>query len=284
MTPGAAQSSDTIPELKSPSAGNVVPSKQPARPAPGHSCSSSEQDQSFSNSKPMIPIIKKPVFQIGGSSEEDGPLKSAMVSSRPSSLLSARTIDGEIAEDSDTGDYIDESAIDDDDDSSDWEDSAEEGDKPSMDDKFFQRTPDILACPKGGKTPEPERIVVLVPTELLSNLKDENRTQLLVETKPQEVDINPTLSWYDEHGLKQIDKIQDPTKDLTEKSKSFFPGIKVFKEVYGGAEWEHRLEEIGQARKVFCHRDIDKSLQESLGATGVPMTILENKNWIKEIR
>ncbi|KAK7592251.1 hypothetical protein V3481_006872 [Fusarium oxysporum f. sp. vasinfectum] len=148
----------------------------------------------------------------------------------------------------------------------------------------LSQTPDILACPKGGKTPEPERIVVLVPTELLSNLKDENRTQLLVETKPQEVDINPTLSWYDEHGLKQIDKIQDPTKDLTEKSKSFFPGIKVFKEVYGGAEWEHRLEEIGQARKVFCHRDIDKSLQESLGATGVPMTILENKNWIKEIR
>ncbi|KAG7403707.1 hypothetical protein Forpe1208_v016180 [Fusarium oxysporum f. sp. rapae] len=139
MTPGAAQSSDTIPELKSPSAGNVVPSKQPARPAPGHSCSSSEQDQSFSNSKPMIPIIKKPVFQIGGSSEEDGPLKSAMVSSRPSSLLSARTIDGEIAEDSDTGDYIDESAIDDDDDSSDWEDSAKEGDKSSMDDKSFQR-------------------------------------------------------------------------------------------------------------------------------------------------
>lgn len=148
----------------------------------------------------------------------------------------------------------------------------------------LSQTSDILACPKGGKTPEPERIVVLVPTKLLSNLEDENRTQLLVGTKHQEVDINPTLSWYDEHGLKQIDKIHDPTKDLTEESKSFFPGIKVFKEVYGRAEWEHRLEEIGQARKVFCHRDIDKSLQENLRATGVPMTILENKNWIKEIR
>ncbi|KAF5596946.1 hypothetical protein FPANT_4206 [Fusarium pseudoanthophilum] len=146
---GAAQSSDAIPEPKSSPAAKVVQSKKPARFALGGSCSSSEQDQSLSNSKP---IIKKPVFQIGGSSEEDGSLKSAMASSRPGSLLSARkkqasfsnnvmtrTIDDEAAVDSDTDDYIDESAIDDDDDSSDWEDSMEESGKSSMDDKFFQR-------------------------------------------------------------------------------------------------------------------------------------------------
>ncbi|KAH7465108.1 hypothetical protein FOMA001_g16971 [Fusarium oxysporum f. sp. matthiolae] len=129
---GAAQSSDAIPEPKS-------------------SPVSSEQDQSLSNSK-LIISIKNPVFQIGGSSEEDGSLKSAVASSRPISLLSARknqasfsnnvmtrTIDDEAAVDSDTDDYIDESAIDDDDDSSDWEDSMEESGKSSMDDKSFQQ-------------------------------------------------------------------------------------------------------------------------------------------------
>ncbi|KAG7424324.1 Uncharacterized protein Forpi1262_v014553 [Fusarium oxysporum f. sp. raphani] len=149
---GAAQSSDAILEPKSSPAAKVVQSKKPARFALGGSCSSSEQDQSLSNNKPIIPIIKKPVFQIGGSSEEDGSPKSAMASSRPGSLLSSRkkqasfsnnvmtrTIDDEAAVDSDTDDYIDESAIDDDDDSSDWEDSMEESGKSSMDDKFFQR-------------------------------------------------------------------------------------------------------------------------------------------------
>ncbi|KAL5611239.1 hypothetical protein FOBRF1_007356 [Fusarium oxysporum] len=129
---GAAQSSDAIPETNSLSV-------------------SSEQDQSLSNSK-LIISIKNPVFQIGGSSEEDGSLTSAVASSRPSLPLSARkgqasfsnkvvtrTIDDEATVDSDIGDYIDESAIDDDDDSSDWEDSMEESGKSSMDDKFFQR-------------------------------------------------------------------------------------------------------------------------------------------------
>ncbi|KAF4946172.1 hypothetical protein FSARC_14257 [Fusarium sarcochroum] len=127
-------------------------SEKPTGFVVGCSTSSSGQDQSLSNSKPMLPIIKKPVFQIGGSSEEDGSLKSAMVTSRPGSILSARkkqasfsnnvmtrTIDDEAAVDSDTDDYIDESAIDDDDDSSDWEDSMEESGKSSMDDMFFQR-------------------------------------------------------------------------------------------------------------------------------------------------
>jgi hypothetical protein len=151
-TISGAQLLDTIPEPKSSPAANVVQSKKPARFALGGSCSSSEQDQSLSNSKPIIPIIKKPVFQIGGSSEEDGFLKSAMASTRPSSPLLAlkkqasfssnvmtRTIDDEAVVDSDSDDYIDESAIDDDDDSSDWEDDKEESGKSSMDDKFFQR-------------------------------------------------------------------------------------------------------------------------------------------------
>ncbi|KAL2692126.1 hypothetical protein Neosp_002532 [[Neocosmospora] mangrovei] len=147
----AQSSSDAIPEPTSSPAAKPVQSKKPARFALGGSCSSSEQDQSLPNGKPVIPIIKKPMFQIGGSSEEDGSLKSALASSRPSSLLSprkkqtsfssnvmTRTIDDEAAVDSDT-DYIDESAIDDDEDSSDWEDSMEESNKSSMDDKFFQR-------------------------------------------------------------------------------------------------------------------------------------------------
>ncbi|KAL7755458.1 hypothetical protein ACKLNR_014556 [Fusarium oxysporum f. sp. zingiberi] len=131
--PGAAQSSDAIPDPKS----SPVPS---------------EQDQSFSNNKPIISITRKPVFQIGGSSEGDGSLKNAVASSHPGSRLSpckkqvsfsnndmTRTIDDEAAVDSDTDDYIDESAIDDDDDSSDWEDTMEESGKSSMDDEFFQR-------------------------------------------------------------------------------------------------------------------------------------------------
>ncbi|KAF4961771.1 hypothetical protein FSARC_10109 [Fusarium sarcochroum] len=128
---GAAQSSDAITEPKSSPDAEVVQSKEPGRSALGGS-----------------------LFQIGGSSEKDGSLKSAMASSPLRSLPSARkkqasfsnnvmtrTIDDEAAVDSDTDDYIDESAIDDDD-SSDWEDSLEESSQSSMDDKFFQRRVD----------------------------------------------------------------------------------------------------------------------------------------------
>ncbi|KAK2932901.1 Protein of unknown function DUF3295 [Fusarium oxysporum f. sp. vasinfectum] len=125
---GAAQSSDAIPEPKSSPAAKVVQPKKPARFALGGSCSSSEQDQSLSNSKPIIPIIKKPVFQIGGSSEEDGSLKSAMASSRPGSLLSARKKQASFSNNVMTRTIDDEAA-----------DSMEESGKSSMDDKFFQR-------------------------------------------------------------------------------------------------------------------------------------------------
>uniref|UniRef100_A0A0D2Y8A9 DUF3295 domain-containing protein n=1 Tax=Fusarium oxysporum (strain Fo5176) TaxID=660025 RepID=A0A0D2Y8A9_FUSOF len=142
--------SSTKPAPKSSPAAQVVQLKKPARFALGGSCSSSEHDQSLSNnnSKP----IKKPAFQIGGSSEEDGSLKSAIASSQSCSLLSApknqasfgdnvmtRTVDHQTVVDPDTDDYIDEDAIDEDDDSSDWEDSTEDNSKPSMDGKLFQR-------------------------------------------------------------------------------------------------------------------------------------------------
>ncbi|PCD21409.1 hypothetical protein AU210_016374 [Fusarium oxysporum f. sp. radicis-cucumerinum] len=145
-----ADRSSTKPAPKSSPAAQVVQLKKPARFALGGSCSSSEHDQSLSNnnSKP----IKKPAFQIGGSSEEDGSLKSAIASSQSCSLLSApknqasfgdnvmtRTVDHQTVVDPDTDDYIDEDAIDEDDDSSDWEDSTEDNSKPSMDGKLFQR-------------------------------------------------------------------------------------------------------------------------------------------------
>ncbi|KAK2926695.1 Protein of unknown function DUF3295 [Fusarium oxysporum f. sp. vasinfectum] len=126
--PGAAQLSDAIPEPKSSPAANVVPSKKPARFALDGSCLSSEQDQSLSNSKPIIPIIKKPVFQIGGSSEEDGSIKIAMASSRPGSLLSARKKQASFSNNVMTRTIDDEAA-----------DSMEESGKSSMDDKFLQR-------------------------------------------------------------------------------------------------------------------------------------------------
>lgn len=153
-TTGATQqmaSTDAIPEPRSSPAPKPVQAKKPARFALGGSCSSSEQGHSLEIRKPVLPIAKKPVFQIGVSSEEEGSLKSALASSRPNSLLTrqkkqasfstnvmTRTIDDEAAVDSDT-DYLDESAIDDDEDSSDWEDSIEDSGKSSMDDKFFQR-------------------------------------------------------------------------------------------------------------------------------------------------
>lgn len=148
-------STDSIPEPRSSPAHRPVQSKKPTKFTLGASCSSSEQGQSLDTRKAVVPIaVKKPMFQIGGSSEEEGSLKSALASARPASLLNVqkkqtsfsnnvvtRTIEPDTtAVDSDTeGEYVDESAIDDEDDSSDWEDSIEDSGKSSMDDKFFQR-------------------------------------------------------------------------------------------------------------------------------------------------
>ncbi|KAK1966639.1 DUF1752-domain-containing protein [Colletotrichum sublineola] len=143
-----------IPEPRSSPAAKPIQSKKQPMFSIGESCSSSEQGQSIENLRP-IPAPKRKMFQVGGSSEEDSSLKSALASHQGSLLngqkktasfadrVSTRTIDDNnsaIADDSET-DYVDESAIDDDDDdSSDWEDSIEDSNKSSIDEKtFFQR-------------------------------------------------------------------------------------------------------------------------------------------------
>ncbi|RFU73683.1 hypothetical protein TARUN_8569 [Trichoderma arundinaceum] len=142
----SASIDDCIPEPSSSPAHKPVQSKkQPPRFALGGSCSSSDFGQSVEARKSIL-ASKKPMFQIGGSSEEE----SSLASSRNLPSASKQTsfsnnnithhLDAESAIDSDTeGEYIDESAIDDDDDSSDWEDSIDESGKPSVDEKFFQR-------------------------------------------------------------------------------------------------------------------------------------------------
>ncbi|PNH57907.1 hypothetical protein VD0002_g9615 [Verticillium dahliae] len=143
-----------LPEPTSePAAKNVMAKKQPVF-VMGGSCSSSEQDSPKNTRAVPAPQVKRKMFALGGSSEEDSSVKSALASPRPNGLLNpqkkqasfsaqlvTRTIDNDsaVADDSDT-DYVDESAIDDDDDSSDWEDSIEDSGRSSMDDKtLFQR-------------------------------------------------------------------------------------------------------------------------------------------------
>ncbi|KAM0281698.1 hypothetical protein ACHAQH_003429 [Verticillium albo-atrum] len=143
-----------LPEPTSePAAKNVMSKKQPVF-VMGGSCSSSEQDSPKNTRAVPAPQSKRKMFALGGSSEEDSSVKSALASPRPNGLLNpqkkqasfsaqlvTRTIDNDsaVADDSDT-DYVDESAIDDDDDSSDWEDSIEDSGRSSVDDKtLFQR-------------------------------------------------------------------------------------------------------------------------------------------------
>lgn len=147
-----------IPEPTSAPAPKMVRTgKQPAAFALGASYSSSEQGQSVETRQPVAPpavaFKKNAIFKLGGSSEEEGSLKSALHSSRASAGLSAQkkqasfsnhvvthTMEPDNAIESDSEvDYIDESAIDDDDDSSDWEDSIEDSGKSSVDEKYFQR-------------------------------------------------------------------------------------------------------------------------------------------------
>ncbi|KAK7972454.1 hypothetical protein PG988_006588 [Apiospora saccharicola] len=129
-------------------------------PVPGITSSISKRDSSrttvvrgFSSSQ-----ISIPTSQLGassGSAEDTSPsLKSAMHSARPNSLLNAqkkqasfskqvsmRTIQTQDS-DEQSDSYIDESAIDDDEDDSEWEDSIEEAGKESMDDAVtFKRVP-----------------------------------------------------------------------------------------------------------------------------------------------
>ncbi|PHH86924.1 hypothetical protein CDD83_9573 [Cordyceps sp. RAO-2017] len=179
--PSQNPTADCIPEpTSSPAAKPVQPKKQPAKFALGGSCSPSEQDQSVDDIKPIPAItVKKPMFQIGGSSSEEGSLKSSFLSPRPaagpalpkkqtsfSNQVDTHTIaQNDSAVDSDT-EYVDESAIDDDDDSSDWEDSVEDSNKSSVDEKFFQRVPS-----KANLTSRPSLItLMLAQNERAKNL------------------------------------------------------------------------------------------------------------------
>ncbi|KAL7946493.1 hypothetical protein V8C42DRAFT_320791 [Trichoderma barbatum] len=144
----SASIDDCIPQPSSSPAHKPIQSKkQPARFALGAaSYSSSDCGQSVEARKSILASKKPAMFQIGGSSEEESSLASgrALPSAAKQTSFSSNNIthhiDAESAIDSDTeGEYIDESAIDDDDDSSDWEDSIDESGKPSVDEKFFQR-------------------------------------------------------------------------------------------------------------------------------------------------
>ncbi|KAH8715472.1 Uncharacterized protein HC256_004291 [Beauveria bassiana] len=128
----------------------ITQKRAPAKFALGGSCSSSEQGMIVELPKPsLVSGPKKAMIQIGGSSESAstkiaikpakalGPLKikQHVIATSHNSQLKA-----ECAIDPDTeDDYVNESAINDDDDPSDWEDSMEHSGKLSIDGMFFQR-------------------------------------------------------------------------------------------------------------------------------------------------
>ncbi|KUI69420.1 hypothetical protein VM1G_04929 [Cytospora mali] len=150
-------SSEIPAPMSSPAAKPVEPKKSRAKFVLGGSSEESYSDHghSFEETRRNLapPAPKKRMFQIGGSSEEDGSLKSALASPR-SALLTAHKKQTSFANnltttipststsaiiDDDDDDSYDESAIDDDDDE--WEDSnEEESGKNSVDEKtLFQR-------------------------------------------------------------------------------------------------------------------------------------------------
>ncbi|KAK0708180.1 DUF1752-domain-containing protein [Lasiosphaeris hirsuta] len=156
-----APSPSPIPEpTDAPAPKPVQPKKQPARFEVGGSSGSGEDSYSdrshvLEARKQLVPQPKRPMFQVGReSSEAENSLKSALHPARQGSLLTSQKKTASFSnqvvtqtyasaisdgEQSDT-DYVDESAIDDDDDSSDWEDSVEDSGKSSVEEKFnFQR-------------------------------------------------------------------------------------------------------------------------------------------------
>ncbi|KAI1430623.1 DUF1752-domain-containing protein [Xylaria sp. CBS 124048] len=146
---------DAIPEPhSSPAPKPVQPKKQPAKFALGGS-SGDESSPSIDVRQPAAPPSKKNgMFKIGGSSSTDHSpsLKSALHSGKPNSLLGAhkkqtsfsnQVTTRTISTPSDrSGSYVGESAIDDDDEDSEWEDSIEESGKSSVEDSVnFTRVP-----------------------------------------------------------------------------------------------------------------------------------------------
>lgn len=153
----SSKTSSEIPAPKSSPAAKPVESKKSrAKFVLGGSSEESYSDHghSFEDRRNLAPPApKKRMFQIGGSSEEEGSLRSAMASPR-SALLTAHKKQTSFANnltttipststsaiiDDDDDDSYDESAIEDDDDE--WEDSnEEESGKNSVDEKtLFQR-------------------------------------------------------------------------------------------------------------------------------------------------
>ncbi|OAA65082.1 hypothetical protein LEL_10529 [Akanthomyces lecanii RCEF 1005] len=140
----------TLPEHGAALAHEPVTQKEaPAKYALGGSCSADEQCMSVEmvNSSVRAPL-KQGISQIGDSSRVT-PTKTSIqpaksiISKKIKQVIASTSrssqLEAESAIDSDTDvDHVGESAIDDDD-SSDWEDSAEESGKSSVDDKFFQR-------------------------------------------------------------------------------------------------------------------------------------------------
>lgn len=155
-TSAAPQEASEVPTTAAPKL--VLPKKQAMFEVGGSSGESlTDQSPSSNNRKPVAPTKKK-VFVVGGSSEEDSSpkhLKSALHTARQNSLLGVQkqasfsnkittrtipTVQPSTASESETeGDVVDESAIDDEDDSSEWEDSVEDSGKSSIDEKFFKR-------------------------------------------------------------------------------------------------------------------------------------------------
>ncbi|KAI1777121.1 DUF1752-domain-containing protein [Hypoxylon cercidicola] len=155
---------DPIPEPSSSPAAKPIQSRKPAMFKLGDSSSSNGSSPHSLEARPSVPQAqaqpqpqppKRKMFEVGvgSSGEDESPsLKSALHSSRPSSLLNAQkkqtsfnnqVTTRTIQTPSDQSDsYMDESAIDDDEDDSEWEDSIEESGKSSVDDAVtFKRVP-----------------------------------------------------------------------------------------------------------------------------------------------
>ncbi len=170
LTPPKPCTTVSIPHPKSsPAAKLVQPKRQPRFALGGSSCEDSLSDHGRSpERRNQAALPKRRMFQMGGSSEEESNslLKSALrANDRPGSFLNAqkkqtsfhsqpvtRTIPAApVVEDDQSeteADYVDESAIDDDDDSSDWEDSVEDSGRSSMDEKsLFQRVDSSAQLP-----------------------------------------------------------------------------------------------------------------------------------------
>ncbi|KAI5866259.1 DUF1752-domain-containing protein [Durotheca rogersii] len=147
---------DPIPEPRASPAPKLVQSKKVPQFKPGDSSSNESAPRSLEVRQPLAPPQppKRKMFEVGmGSSGEDeaSSLKSAMHSRQVSLLglqkkqapfnhqVTTRTIQS-MSDHSDS--YMDESAIDDDDEDSEWEDSNEESGKSSVDDAVtFKRYP-----------------------------------------------------------------------------------------------------------------------------------------------